>query len=193
MSAAMLPLYGFSQHPLQTEDKKVQPYEHHQKDAAVSGGVIRFNGMVSSPTCVINGGNGGENFVVNLPTVSTGHFTAAGKTAGDTEFKISLTGCGAPGTKVRVNFQSGIMVDGSSGRLNVNDGNANAAQNVQIELAGRDNNAPVVIGSDQKAARYFPVDENGHVEMVYVARYYATGKVAPGHVNSHVTYVLQYQ
>jgi major type 1 subunit fimbrin (pilin) len=125
--------------------------------------------------------------------VSASHFNAKGKTAGDTTFKITLTGCGEAGTKIRANFQKGVMVDTSSGRLNINRADTHSAQNIQIELASPATDAPVVIGTDQQTTTYFPVDKNGNVEMTYVARYYATGKVAPGHVNSQVTYVLQYQ
>lgn len=158
----------------------------------VSGGMIRFTGMISSPTCVINGGNGGENFVVNLPTVPANRFGAKGKTAGETRFNITLSGCGEPGTRIRANFQKGVMVDTSNGRLNIDASNTRAAKNIQIELASS-NDAPVVIGVDQQTTSYFPVDKNGNVEMVYLARYYATGKVTPGHVTSQVTYVLEYQ
>lgn len=161
-------------------------------DAVVAGGVVRFHGVIASPTCVINGGNGGEHFMVNLPTVSASHFAARGATAGQTRFTITLSGCGGAGTHVRANFHKDAMVDAASGRLLVNQHDAHAAKNIQVELAGADG-APVVIGGSQQATGYFPIDRHGNAELVYLVRYYATGKVTPGQVDSQVTYVLEYQ
>jgi len=172
------------------DDQKPRAKQHEE---IATGGTIRFTGMVTSPTCVINGGNGAESFNVDLPVVTSSQFASTGKTAGDTVFKISLSGCGDAGTRVRANFQKGVMVDSASGRLNIDRSANNAAGNIQIELASRNNDAPVIVGTDQQTTSYFPIDKNGNADLVYVARYYATGKIKAGRVNTQVTYVLQYQ
>lgn len=181
--------------PLQGQADKHEDLKQHprQQEDIATGGAIRFTGMVTSPTCVINGGNGAENFNVDLPVVMSSQFASTGKTAGDTVFKISLSGCGGAGTRVRANFQQGMMVDSASGRLNIDRTANNAAGNIQVELASRDSDVPVIVGTDQQSTSYFPIDKNGNADLVYVARYYATGKIKAGRVNTQVTYVLQYQ
>lgn len=159
---------------------------------AVSGGVITFQGEITAPTCVVNGGKGGENFEVFLPKVASSELNETGKTAGDTKFNITLSNCGYLGGKVRANFQEGNSVDVRTGRLTlqaVEEGNA--AENVQVELANDSGEAISITGDDQKTA-YFPIDDNGASSMAYVARYYSTGKAKAGLVRSQVTYVLQY-
>lgn len=160
--------------------------------SAVTGGVITFQGEITAPTCVVNGGKGGENFEVFLPKVASSELREAGKTAGDTKFNITLSNCGYLGGKVRANFQEGNSVDVRTGRLNlqtVEEGTA--AENVQVELANEGGDAISITGEDQTTA-YFPIDDNGAASMAYVARYYSTGKVKAGLVRSQVTYVLQY-
>lgn len=162
------------------------------EEKIATGGTITFNGEITSPTCVINGGNGGENFAVDLPKVSTADLREAGKTAGDTKFSVTLSGCGYTGGKVRTHFQEGATVDARTGRLKLQDTEgAASAGNVQVELANVEGTA-IGIGEDQSTA-YFPIDDAGTAKMDYVARYYATGKSKPGMVRSQVTYVLQYE
>jgi major type 1 subunit fimbrin (pilin) len=163
-----------------------------QEEKIATGGTITFKGEITSPTCIINGGNGGENFEVDLPKVSTADLREAGKTAGDTKFNVSLSGCGYTGGKVRTYFQDGATVDARSGRLKLQDteGGTSAA-NVQVELANAEGTA-ISVGEDQSTA-YFPIDEAGAANMEYVARYHATGKSKAGMVRSQVTYVLQYE
>lgn len=160
--------------------------------AAVSGGVITFQGEITAPTCVVNGGKGGENFEVFLPKVASSELREAGKTAGDTKFNITLSNCGYLGGKVRANFQEGNTVDVRTGRLTLQSVEEGAAaENVQVELANEGGDPISITGDEQKTA-YFPIDDNGGANMAYVARYYSTGKAKAGLVRSQVTYVLQY-
>lgn len=157
-----------------------------------SGGVITFLGEITAPTCVVNGGNGGENFEVTLPKVASSDLRELGKTAGATKFNIALSNCGYIGGKVRANFQEGGNVDVRTGRLVLQDvDGGSAAKNVQVELANESGEAINISGSDQTTA-YFPIDDNGSSNLSYVARYYATGRSEAGLVRSQVTYVLQY-
>lgn len=160
--------------------------------SAVTGGVITFQGEITAPTCVVNGGKGGENFEVFLPKVASSDLREAGKTAGDTKFNITLSNCGYLGGKVRANFQEGNTVDVRTGRLTLQSvENGAAAENVQVELANESGDPISITGDDQKTA-YFPIDDNGGANMSYVARYYSVGKAKAGLVRSQVTYVLQY-
>lgn len=158
-----------------------------------AGGTITFAGEITSPTCLINGGNGGENFEVALPKVAANALRETGAVAGNTTFNINLSNCGYTGGKVRAAFQEGGQVDPRSGRLNLqNVEGADVAKNVQIELANAEDDKGIVIGEEQ-ATNYFPISEEGSATLNYVARYYATGRAAAGQVRSQVTYVLQYE
>jgi major type 1 subunit fimbrin (pilin) len=180
-----------SQKPASSADK-ADAAKPAVADKVATGGTITFKGEITSPTCVINGGNGGENFSVDLPKVSTADLRDTGKTAGETKFNVSLSGCGYTGGKVRTHFQEGASVDARTGRLKLQDTDgANSAANVQVELANADGKA-INIGDDQSTS-YFPIDDTGAAKMDYVARYYATGKAKAGMVRSQVTYVLQYE
>lgn len=162
------------------------------EEKIATGGTITFKGEITSPTCIINGGNGGENFEVGMPKVSTAALREAGNTAGDTKFNVTLSGCGYTGGKVRAHFEEGATVDVRTGRLKLQEGDDDAsAANVQVELGNADGTA-ISVGEDQATA-YFPIDDAGAANLEYVARYYATGKSKAGMVRSQVTYVLQYE
>ncbi|MEX6004593.1 fimbrial protein [Providencia vermicola] len=84
--------------------------------ALAADGTITFNGEITSTTCDVTTGNGGD-FTVTLPTVSTTALNAAGATAGNTSFTIDLANCSVSGVDVAANFESLSSGDAVTGNL----------------------------------------------------------------------------
>jgi major type 1 subunit fimbrin (pilin) len=157
--------------------------------AAASAGTITFAGKIESQTCVINGnGTGGSSFTVTLPTVNTSALASAGQVAGNTQFTIGLTGCGATPLAVTTYFEPGTNTDVATGNLK----NTGAAGNVELQLQNSDFSvinaaaaSPNSTGTTTTAA--------GTGTMTYYVQYVAVGGAATaGTVASSVTYSIVY-
>jgi major type 1 subunit fimbrin (pilin) len=110
---------------------------------------------------------------------------AAGATAGDTLFNISLTGCSA--TTATAYFEAGANTDASTGRLKTN------ATNLQIQLLNASGSAINVAGASTAAQATSAVNvSSGSGTQSFIARYYATGATSAGAVTSSVTYSMVY-
>ncbi|MCU9952965.1 type 1 fimbrial protein [Burkholderia sp. BKH01] len=169
--------------------------------AHAADGRINFTGSVVASTCKIN--EGVNDLKVALPTASTNMLTGAGKTAGRTPFKLTLTGCTtdkeeggttipAPVNKVAVAFEPGTTVNLATGRLMLT--GDDSAKNVEISILN-DKYEPIKVGAESSAqnSQVVNIDTTaGTATLQYSAEYYATGDVTGGTANSHVTYSLIY-
>lgn len=157
-------------------------------------GTITFTGKVTDQTCTIST-PGGNNFTVTLPTVSASTLAEQSATAGRTPFAINLTKCSKG--QVATYFEPGATVDFNTGRLK-NQAQTNAANNVQIQLLGSNNQfIPIQsTGSNgaQNNSQWVNIAAEGDsADMNYYAEYYATSPAGAGSVSSSVQYTLIYQ
>ncbi len=157
--------------------------------AHAADGTIEFTGNITANTCVINGGNGGENFTVALPTVSAKTLETAGSTAGRTPFKIALTSC-AVDQPVAVFFEAGPTVSLSSGRLIVD---AGGASNVELGLLN-DTFGAIKAGATSADQNSQTVNiASGKADLNYFVEYHSLGNATAGAANSRVQYSINYQ
>lgn len=155
--------------------------------AQASDGTITFTGALKATTCSVTAPTLGT-FVVTLPIMSTLTLNAAGKTAGDTAFSITVANCTGSEANFTPYFESGATTDPLSGRL-INTG---VATNVQLQLlnaSGTIINAAAGAGAQNVAATSI---NSGTGIGRYAVRYYATGATTAGTVASTVTYSMSY-
>lgn len=157
-------------------------------------GNITFNGKVTDQTCTISTPSG-KDFIVTLPTVSSSTLGAVSATAGRTPFAINLTKCSKG--QVATYFEPGATVDFKTGRLN-NQTKTNAANNVQIQLLGSNNQfLPILAATNNGAqtnSQWVVVANDGDsADLNYYAEYYATAAAGAGDVTSNVQYTIIYQ
>ncbi len=163
---------------------------------AAGNGVINFTGAVNSQTCnvAVNGATGSAAAAVTLPTVQAGVLGVAGNTAGQTAFKMDVTGCTADvdgASTVKAFFEQGPNVD-VNGRL-INKASTGAASNVVLELVDATGNTPIKAGDISQNTGNFITMTEGKATLPYAVRYYATGVAEAGAVSSSVTYSLAYK
>src|SRR5690348_784061 len=157
--------------------------------ANAADGTITFNGKVIAPTCSVSNASGG-NLSVNLPTVLATAFSGLGSTAGQTSFKLNLTGCptSPSGIQVAAEF-SGTNINSTDGNLN----NAAAGgSNVEVQLT--DGAGTAINLGTTPAHVTATVDGSGNATLDYKAQYYAAqASVSGGAVQTSVEYTLTYQ
>lgn len=163
---------------------------------AAGNGTINFTGAVNNQTCnaTVNGATGATAAAVTLPTVQANILATAGSTAGQTAFKMDVTGCAATnptgaGT-VKAFFEKGANVD-ANGRL-INTATATPASNVSLQLIDGTGNVPINAGDISQNTGNFVTISSGNATLPYSVRYYATGAATAGAVTSSVTYSLIY-
>lgn len=159
--------------------------------SAAPVGTITINGELTAATCKVkvNDSATGDS-TVNLPKLPVTQLAEQGQFAGATNFVMHLTGCTPTDSNVRAYFESGATVDSATGRLNntLTDG----AKNVQIQLLN-DSDVVLAAGNDSQRANAATPLNSGAAELVYQARYYATGASTAGKVASSVTYSIDYE
>lgn len=158
--------------------------------AHAADGTIDFTGSIVGQTCVINGGNGGNNFTVALPAVSTSSLAKAGEFAGRTAFAIKLTNCSPDTGKVQVYFEPGPTVNMNNGNLIVD---AGGAKNVEIGLLNQ-GFTKIKVGAPVASQNSQSVNITaGAANLNYFAQYEAVAAATAGPANSRVQYTLIYQ
>lgn len=164
---------------------------------AAGSGTVNFVGTVTSQTCnaAVNGSSAPTDATVTLPTVQASSLAAVGNTAGQTAFKVDVTGCAATnpagaGT-VRAFFEKGPNVD-ANGRL-INTASTTPATNVVLELVEGTGNSALKAGDISQNTGNFVAISGGNATLPYSVRYYATGSATAGSVASSVTYSLVYK
>jgi major type 1 subunit fimbrin (pilin) len=161
---------------------------------AANDGTIEITGRIVTTTCEVEGnppGQGSANKLVQLDDISAGGLAAAGQTAGDRGFTITIGGnddC-TDGARAKVRFDpASPALDRTTGRLNV-DTVAGAAKNVQIEITHGDG-TPINLYTEDST----PVTIAGHAAVIpLVARYYSLGGITGGAANSRVGFQVVYE
>ncbi|GAB3785420.1 fimbrial protein [Dyella agri] len=164
--------------------------------ARAADGTITFNGDITGQTCDINGnGTGGEDFTVNLPTVSASTLASSGAWAGRTPFNIGLSNCSPATGNVSTYFEPGTSVNQSTGQLIV-DGGGTAATNVELALLNEDTSqihvGETTSGTDSSGTGSVALS-SGAATLNYYVQYVATnGAATEGSVASRVDYTIVY-
>lgn len=164
--------------------------------ANAADGTVTFNGKVTDKTCTIST-PGGKDFSVNLPTVTVSRVRDEEGT-GRTPFSINLTDC-SPGN-VATYFEPGPSVDSGAGQLmNLAEGSASGASNVQLRLRGANNRILRVLASGanqvQNNSQWVTVAADGTANLNYYVEYideFSYLTPTPGEVASHVKYTIIY-
>lgn len=153
-----------------------------------SDGEVQITGNITTNTCLITTGSGGEH-TVTLPTVMASALNGAGKTAGRTPFTVQLASCVPDSGNVALYFEPGVNTDMATGRL-INTG---AASEVQVRLL---NDVMVPIELNQSTALLQKSQtvsiESGSATLNYFAEYYATGAAGTGSVNTSTFFSIVY-
>ncbi|CAH0238236.1 Major fimbrial subunit SMF-1 [Stenotrophomonas lactitubi] len=164
--------------------------------ANAADGTVTFNGKVTDKTCTIST-PGGKDFSVTLPTVSV-NVVRDEDGSGRTPFSINLTNC-SPGN-VATYFEPGPSVEPGTGQLlNLSEGSANGASNIQLRLRGSNNEILRVLASGagqvQNNSQWVTVAGDGTANLNYYVEYidaHSYVLATPGEVTSNVKYTIIY-
>lgn len=176
--------------------------------AVAEDGTITFNGSITDTTCIVTGGGaatGIGNITVTLPTVSTSALGADGKTAGDTNFALILSG----GTNCTNGKTAALWIettktpalDTTTGALK--NQASGGAKYVQVRMVNPANNLPINLGINARVALNNTVIAANNqpaatiasntATLNYVAQYLAKDQaVTAGAVSTYLTYSMQY-
>ncbi|WP_310608675.1 fimbrial protein [Buttiauxella brennerae] len=158
--------------------------------SAFADNTIKFQGEVADQTCTVSVNGDDSAPLILLPTQPASALTTAGKTAGDTEFAISVSGCTAStsATAIKTVFVGNNL--NSGGRM----GNTGTATNVTLRLV--DPATPTIpldltgqVGSPglNLAANATSASHN------FAVQYYSEGVATPGSVLGSVQYAVSYE
>lgn len=156
-----------------------------------AGSTINFRGQVNSQTCQVMV-DGAANPVVLLPTVATGDLAAAGTSAGETPFVVSVSGCTASATdklKIKTQFLASAATSGN------NIPNLGSAKNVALQLRKSVGGDPIslVAGSGVSVEGLEIAAGGTSASHTFAVRYVAEGGAAEaGSVIGSVQYALDY-
>ncbi|MCP2229873.1 fimbrial protein [Erwinia aphidicola] len=149
-------------------------------------GTIKFVGLISNTTCNININGRGSNTTIKFNPISENALPQKGAVANELPFTLVLDNCKNATNYVRALFES-PQTDYRTGNL-INNGDA---ANVQIQLLDK-THQPIRLGDgSQSDGASFKIIDNT-ATLNYFARYYATGKVTGGKVDTLVHYSLNY-
>jgi major type 1 subunit fimbrin (pilin) len=163
------------------------------QSALAADGTINFNGEVKDQTCTVtvNGQVSPAVSTITLPTVSSSLLDAAGRTTGQTGFKIGLSACSGPASTASAFFESGATVDAITNNLKNTTGTAKL---VQLQLVdGANGNAIKAGDTSQITATTATAITANAATLPYAVQYFATGKATAGTVISSVTYSINYK
>lgn len=161
---------------------------------AAGSGTVNFVGAVTTQTCNANVG-GSTTSTVTLPTVQASSLATLGSTAGETAFKVDVTGCATTNPSgagtVKAYFEKGANVD-ADGRL-INSSTETPANNVVLELVDSTGKSAIKAGDMSQNTNNYVNIVSSNATLPYAVRYYATGAATAGSVKSSVTYSLIYK
>ena len=154
--------------------------------ASASDGTVTFTGAISDQTCVVDASS--SNLTVDLGTVSSSSFSAAGDTASASRFDISLTGCPSTFTKVAARFDG--ATDTTNPDLLALTKTGSEASGVAIQLSNIDGS---VLNIGQESTQ-FPIDTAASSSTFkFIARYQATSStINPGDAGSVAQFTITY-
>lgn len=151
-----------------------------------SAGSILFEGYITENACIIESNDVSQ--VVDLGTISTSAFSAAGQVASPTRFTISLKDC--PQTVKSVSFTfNGVSDQNNPTLISLDDDSS--ASGIGIALYEYDSVSQIPLFSASKV-RELNADTDVNV-LTFIAKYMATqAKVTPGTANSVTEFVAVY-
>uniref|UniRef100_UPI003BEF1F5C fimbrial protein n=1 Tax=Burkholderia arboris TaxID=488730 RepID=UPI003BEF1F5C len=160
--------------------------------ARAEDGIARFDGLIESMTCKINGESTSEpSFSVKVGTLPAAAFRHVGSPATMAKrYQITLTDCSPTSGKVTVYFEPGAYTDMQTGQLM----NAGTAKNVELMLMNEDfTKINLAGGRGAQNSRQFNI-VNGTAVLTYFAGYVATAlPVVAGSFSTSTTYVLDFE
>lgn len=160
---------------------------------AAGPNTINFQGEVTSQTCEVAVNGNASNPVVLLPTVSTAALTDAGSKAGETTFKLGVTGCDGTATNSNTKFV-GNLVD-AAGNLG-NATGAGYASNVALQLLTSSGGTAINLNDVTSSTVPGVVLADGETEgsVEYAVQYYSkVGAATAGSVIGSVQYSVIYE
>ncbi|RWU17230.1 fimbrial protein [Pseudomonas alkylphenolica] len=156
--------------------------------ANAADGTINFTGTISSTTCKI--ASGSEALTVDLGTVSTSSFGAAGSVASPSKLAIVVTECPAA-VNASISF-SGAGDANNSSLLALTKGTGNDAEatGVAIGFFEADGNTPIALNSASADKDLVATVDN---TFDFVAKYVATAStVTAGKGNAAAEFTVRY-
>jgi len=148
-------------------------------------GKVHFSGNITAESCTINSSD--INQTVELGTVTSALFDAAGDKSNAVDFSINMTGCPATVASVQTKFD-GVPDPDNTDLLALD--SASTASAVGIGLEETDG-TPIPLHT---ASREVTVESDTHAAtLTYQARYVATAaQVSPGTANGVTQFSLNY-
>ncbi|HDJ1439260.1 TPA: fimbrial protein [Serratia rubidaea] len=158
--------------------------------ANAADGTIHFTGAITADACTVDADS--QDMTVNLGTVASTAFSAAGDKASPTRFTINLGSCPASVTTASVKFDG--TADSANNDLLQLDASADPtadASGVGIEIADDAGTAIPLFSSSKE----YPIDAaSSSASMTFVARYVSTAAtVNAGAANATSQFTVNYQ
>ncbi|MBA4823475.1 fimbrial protein [Pantoea ananatis] len=148
-------------------------------------GTINFTGSITDTACKVDTSSASQT--VNLGTISSTSFGAAGATAAPTRFTINLTSCPAAVKSASVRFD-GATANGNNAILGLSSGQT--ATNVGVGIYEQDSTTLIPVGS---ASSSKPLSTTATNSLTYIAKYVATATpVTAGSANSSAAFTIAY-
>jgi len=157
-----------------------------------AAGTITFKGTVTDQTCTVNV-EGKKDHIVELPKVSKSQLAEAGKTAGITPFKISVSGCTAASADMAINtvFSGATLTANHNLENTAATGKADKVE-VQLLTGAGTGSAPIALSSVTSVAGLVVPQGQTGAEYEFAAQYYAAGAATAGAVEAIVNYDITY-
>jgi len=155
---------------------------------AQSANTITFQGEVAAQTCSVAVNGNANNPVVLLPTVSQSELDVLGKSAGETEFTVSVSGCATSPSAQAINTTFMPNTVTGSGNLT----NTGTATNVSLQLLDPQAGAPFNLTGGHSAPGLVVAANETTASHQFAVRYFAEGAATPGSVISAVQYAVTY-
>lgn len=158
--------------------------------ANAADGTIHFTGAIIADACTVDADS--QDMTVNLGTVASTSFSAAGDKSSPTRFNINLVSCPTSLTSASVKFDG--TADSANNQLLQLDASADPttdASGVGIEIAD-DTGTPIPLYT---ASKEYPIDATTNAaSMTFVARYVSTAaSVNAGAANGTSQFTVNYQ
>lgn len=156
--------------------------------SAQSANTITFQGEVAAQTCSVAVNGNTSSPVVLLPTVSQSDLDVQGKSAGQTEFTVSVSGCAASASAQAVNTKFTPNNATASGNL----ANAGTATNVSLQLLDPQGGMPFDLTGGYSAPGLVVAANETTASHQFAVRYFAEGAATAGSVIGAVQYSVAY-
>lgn len=161
--------------------------------ALAADGTITFQGNITNSTCVVSTSGGTANMTVTMPFTVSSALSKPGSTSQTVPFAINVSKCSPTmGASVFTYFES-ANINPATGALK-NTVTSGGATNVEIQILEK--GAPLFLAMDangQGSGQTSVSISNGGAVRNYGARYFSTGPITSGLVNTSTQYTVIYQ